>query len=148
MHIIKCRPTGMKITFLKFCLSVRLFICLWQYHSRTIHPIYHETRNVTRVCSRLARGIESQTRRDTTFCLIVLHFLWGNAHSIRWQRSRFFVASDSVCITSEEMYGSQVQSHPNTTRGNRRLSLAALAGRPAASRGVKLPLLPNTRSVF
>ena len=25
---------------------------------------------------------------------------------------------------------------------------AALPGRPAASRGVKLPLLPNTRSVF
>ena len=41
-----------------------------------------------------------------------------------------------------------IQSHPNTTRGNRRLSLAALPGRPAASRGVKLPLLPNTRSIF
>ena len=41
-----------------------------------------------------------------------------------------------------------VQSHPNITRGNRQLSLAALAGRPAASRGVKLPLLPNIRCVF
>ena len=42
----------------------------------------------------------------------------------------------------------KVQSHPNSTRDNRRLSLAGLPGRPAASRGVKLPLLPNTRSVF
>ena len=41
-----------------------------------------------------------------------------------------------------------LQSHPSTTRGNRQLSLAALAGRPVASRSVKLPLLPNTRSVL
>ena len=33
-------------------------------------------------------------------------------------------------------------------RGNRRLSLVALPGLPAASRSVKLPLLANTRSVF
>ena len=33
-------------------------------------------------------------------------------------------------------------------RGNRRLSLAALPDLPAASRGVKLPLLAGTRSVF
>ena len=36
-----------------------------------------------------------------------------------------------------------MQSHPNNTRGKRRLSLAALPGRPAASRCVKLPLLAN-----
>ena len=33
-------------------------------------------------------------------------------------------------------------------RGNRRLSLAALPGLPAASRGFKLSLLADTRSVF
>ena len=38
-----------------------------------------------------------------------------------------------------------IQSHSYITRGNRRLSLAALPGLPAASRGVKLPLLANTR---
>ena len=41
-----------------------------------------------------------------------------------------------------------LQSHSFIARGNRRLSLAALPGLPAASRGVKLPLLVNTRSVF
>ena len=41
-----------------------------------------------------------------------------------------------------------LQSHSYIRRGNRRLSLAALPGLPAASRGVKLPLLTNTRSVF
>ena len=41
-----------------------------------------------------------------------------------------------------------VQSHSYIRRGNRRLSLAALPGLPAASRGVKLPLLANTRYVF
>ena len=41
-----------------------------------------------------------------------------------------------------------IQSHPHTTRGNRQLSLTALAGRLAAWRGVTLPLLPNTRYVF
>ena len=41
-----------------------------------------------------------------------------------------------------------IQSHSYIRRGNRRLSLAALPGLPAASRGVKLPLLANTRSVF
>ena len=41
-----------------------------------------------------------------------------------------------------------VHSHSYIKRGNRRLSLAALPGLPAASRGVKLPLLANTRSVF
>ena len=41
-----------------------------------------------------------------------------------------------------------VQSHLYIRRGNRGLSLAALPGLPAASRGVKLPLLANTRSVF
>ena len=40
-----------------------------------------------------------------------------------------------------------VQSHLYIRRGNRRLSLAVLPGLPAASRGVKLPLLANTRSV-
>ena len=42
----------------------------------------------------------------------------------------------------------QVQSHSFNTLGNRRLSLAALPVVPAASRGVKLPLLADTRSVF
>ena len=41
-----------------------------------------------------------------------------------------------------------IQSHSYIMRSNRRLSLAALAGLPATSRGVKLPLLVNTRSVF
>ena len=41
-----------------------------------------------------------------------------------------------------------IQSHSYITRGNRRLSLAALPGLPAASRDVKLPLLADTRSVF
>ena len=44
--------------------------------------------------------------------------------------------------------GENIQSHANTARGNRQLSLAALAGQPAPSRGVKLPLLQNTRSIF
>ena len=38
-----------------------------------------------------------------------------------------------------------VQSHSLNTLDNRRLSLAALPVVPAASRGVKLPLLVNTR---
>ena len=33
-------------------------------------------------------------------------------------------------------------------RGHRRLSLAALAGQLAARRGLTLPLLPNTHTVF
>ena len=41
-----------------------------------------------------------------------------------------------------------IQSHSYIRRGNRRLSLAALPGLPAASRGIRLPLLANTRSVF
>ena len=41
-----------------------------------------------------------------------------------------------------------IHSHLYIRRGNRRLSLAALRGLPAASRGVKLPLLADTRSVF
>ena len=45
-------------------------------------------------------------------------------------------------------YGRDVQSHSYITLGNRRPSLAALPGLPAASRGVKLPLLVNTRSVL
>ena len=42
----------------------------------------------------------------------------------------------------------QVQSHSYIRRGNRRLSLTALPDLPAASRGVKLPLLADTRSVL
>ena len=41
-----------------------------------------------------------------------------------------------------------LQSHSFIMHGNRRFSLAALPGLPAASRGVKLLLLVNTRSVF
>ena len=41
-----------------------------------------------------------------------------------------------------------IQSHLYIRRGNRRLSLVALPGLPAASRGVKLPLLADTYSVF
>ena len=41
-----------------------------------------------------------------------------------------------------------MQSHSYIRRGNRRMSLAALPGLSAASRGVKLPLLANSRSVF
>ena len=43
---------------------------------------------------------------------------------------------------------SLVHSFPNTTRGYRRLSLAALVGLPAVWRGIILMLLPNTRSVI
>ena len=42
----------------------------------------------------------------------------------------------------------KVQSNSYIRCGNRRLSLAASSGLPAASRGVKLPLLADTRSVF
>ena len=42
----------------------------------------------------------------------------------------------------------QVQSHLYIRPGNRRLSLAALPGLPAASRGLKLPLLADSCSVF
>ena len=41
-----------------------------------------------------------------------------------------------------------IQSHLYIRRGNRWLLLAALPGLLAASRGVKLPLLADTRSVF
>ena len=41
-----------------------------------------------------------------------------------------------------------LQSHLYIRCGNRRLSLAALPGLPATSRGVKLPLLADTHSVF
>ena len=53
------------------------------------------------------------------------------------------VDNESPCLMLEK-----VQSHLYTRRGNRRLSLAALPGLPTASRGAKLPLLANTRSVF
>ena len=43
---------------------------------------------------------------------------------------------------------SHVQSHLYIRRSNRRLSLVALPGLPTASRGVKLPLPTDTRSVF
>ena len=42
----------------------------------------------------------------------------------------------------------EVRSHLYIRRGNRRLSLAALAGRPAAWRGFVLPLVADARSVF
>ena len=41
-----------------------------------------------------------------------------------------------------------VQSFPNTTRGYKRLTLAALACRPADYRVRILTLLPNTHSVI
>ena len=46
------------------------------------------------------------------------------------------------------LYQNEIQSHLYIRPGNRRLSLAALPGLPAASRGSKLPLLADTRSVF
>ena len=49
---------------------------------------------------------------------------------------------------TENSFQSILQSHSYITRGNRRLSLAALPGLPAASGGVKLPLLADTRSDF
>ena len=44
--------------------------------------------------------------------------------------------------------GINVQSHPNTTRAYRRLSLAALACLLAGKRAIILTLLPNTYSVI
>ena len=47
-----------------------------------------------------------------------------------------------------KMFYSFIQSHLYIRPSNRRLSLAALPGLPVASRGLKLTLLADTRSVF
>ena len=60
-------------------------------------------------------------------------------HHIRWSQLGLWIVFARALV---------VQSHLYIRRGNRRLSLPALPGLPAASRGVKLPLLADTRSVF
>ena len=66
---------------------------------------------------------------------------------------RIYIASACMKVTNnlnKETNVSNVhtESFIYIRQGNRRLSLAALTGLPAASRGIKLPLLANTRSVF
>ena len=71
-------------------------------------------------------------------------------------RSTIFLSNNVKALGSKEIdhviclqnINAMIQSHLYIRRGNRRLSLAALPGLPAASRGIKLPLLANTRSVF
>ena len=87
-----------------------------------------------------------------------LHFVnnyeWSWKYTLSADTSVFdmsaMVTVLQACETPEGLLTCPVfiQSHPNTTRGNRQLSLAALPRWPAASQGIKLPLLPNTRSDF
>ena len=79
--------------------------------------------------SLLAHGSSCYTLQGSYWVLIEIHVICRNCNS--------FI---NPCL--------YVQSHSYIRRGNRRLSLSALPGLPAASRGVKLPLLANARSVF
>ena len=85
----------------------------------------------------------SSTR--TWLPVIFISFLVWNSHrrTTFWHR-----AADQHRELAESTGSWLLQSHSFNTLGNRRLPLAALAGRPAAWRDLTLPLLPTLTLFF